>query len=277
MDDSDSKEYTFHTSKFDWEDKNNPKDTDGWQENGQKYYEKFLQPVLPGLESIVHTLQEEISLSDEETACIFLDRDSRPAMHAFRERIKHRRLKTFPIPLSGAQVHQFVRDTYTSFELNAILDGIHDPDQWSQQFAEEYGKIYKYDDWMQQWVAAIRESHGKKLADTRLIVLVDIGYHGSMLEIARCMLEKAFPGITIRTVLLYKYSDNIPIRAVVSNDSSQYAEDSIPHTTVGYTLKGDRYRYLKGTPESVDHKAEDAFYRGVIQAAHQDVSPSDSS
>lgn len=274
MDGSNSTEMQFHVigDDFDWNDPNNPKDTKGWREEGERYYERYLQPVLPGFDTLLSTLQEENSIPDEETACIFLDRDSRPAMQAWRERSKQRKLKTFPLPLSGIQVHDWDRTTYTRFE-ESEMERIDDPDEWSRQLAAEYDSTYQYNERMQNWVAAFRESHGEKLNNTRLITLVDIGYHGSILEIARYMLEKAFPDKIVRTVLLYKYNDDIPIRAVVSNETTWYAESSIPQTTVGYNLKGDKYTYLKAAPDEADYKAEAAFYRGVISAAHDDIHP----
>lgn len=268
MDGSNSTEIQFHVQgdDFEWKDPNNPKDIKGWKEKGEKYYERYLQPVLPGLESLLFTLQEENSVPDEETACIFLDRDSRPAMQAWRERTKQRKLKTFPLPLSGIQVHDSDRTTYSLFA-ESEMDRIDDPDEWSRQLATRYDQTYQYNNRMQTWVAAFKESHGEKLKNTKLIALVDIGYHGSILEIARYLLEKAFPDKIVRTVLLYKYSDKIPIRAVVSNETTWYAESSIPQTTVGYSLKGDRYNYLKAAPDEADYNAEAAFYRGVIHAA----------
>ncbi|QQG41521.1 MAG: hypothetical protein HYV90_05200 [Candidatus Woesebacteria bacterium] len=235
---------------------------------GAEYYKEFLEPVLPGLASEVAKIQQETGVPNDKTACVFLERDARPAMLAWHELTTGSSLTSLSIPISATQMDE-IFELYPPFE-NANLGLIKNPDEWSRTWAHEIDPLFHYFGNSQNWVDAIRESHGKKLANTKLINVVDIGYHGSAVETGRYLLKRAFPDKTVKSILLYRYSDEIPIRCVKSDETTWYAEKSIPHTTSGYALSAGKYRYLRPEATKNSIEIENQFYRGVIKAARKD-------
>lgn len=243
-----------------------PKTVEQAFESAHAYYEQWLKPAMPGLLATIENIESDCGKKDSDTACVFLDRDSRPAMYTWNIFSKPRDYLSFPVAVSTPQFEPFLRH-YEDFE-NAYLGDIHDPDEWSNQIDKIWDRsIYAYPD-VTKWIEAFRERHSTKLADRELVAMIDIGYRGSAAELSRYLFHKAFPDKTVKSILLYKYSNRIPIRSVFSDETTWYAENTIPHATTGYVLEpsSQTYHYIRegNTP------VENAFYRGIIDAAELD-------
>ncbi len=232
-------------------------------EGGRRYYELFLKDVLPKMLVSVDTLRDKHEVNNASVQCIFLDRDGRAAMYGF-EHYKNgiANYDVTPLPVSTI-ITGSLFDEYRRFD-DLNYGEIDDPTTWSNELEKRFDGFLKYYQEAQQWIDVIHQTLDKKLASKQLLVIIDIGFRGSAVEVAKYLLHKAFEDKQVESLLIYKSSDKIPINSLVSNETTWYAEEAIPHSTSGYKLTNDKYVYIKeGAPSEI----ETAFYRGVIDAA----------
>ena len=242
-------------------------------EHGQSYYDEFLKPVMAGFEKQIEAIQHETANGDASTACIFLDRDARPALHAWEQWSDDRYIKNMPMPFSQVML-PYIFEDFGSFR-DEHFGNISNPDEWAEELKKHLDARDIEGSYAQKFSEVFEEKFGTTLKDRELLVLVDIGYHGSAAELATYLLKKAFPEKTVKTVLLYKYTQKVPTRGIVSDQTTWGAESAIPHRTTGYEIGGDenKLKYLRG---EFDHenvasqKIETAFYKGVMKAAKED-------
>ncbi len=224
-------------------------------ERGKQYFEEWLLPVLPGLKKIY----EEVKQSEDadKMICIFLDRDARPLMHAFKSYIGN--VDCVPL-MANSMMLERSRELYRNASLEIQDQDISNPDLWTQKINERLDKAESDE------MLNMREIYGKLLLRNRLkgktrALVVDIGHYGTGASAVSYILSKSFPETTFTPVLAYGVDSGEHIRTVAPNSSSWGAELSLPKAVHGLFIENGKAKYLRNRGKT---DFERDFYKSII-------------
>lgn len=236
-------------------DDNSPKK----ESSGYEYFKNYLEPVLPKLNEIYK--RELIYTDIDKFAVICLDRDARALMHSLKSYVDE---PSKFIPLL-ANSDQFIEELkfYNDQIQNDILisTSIFDtPKSWSQEVGRRLDEqnFPNLTYWRDVFGATLENS----LKNKTKVLIVDIGYHGSNLEMVRYILSKAFPNINFVTAIAYQSDPDIPIQKVADGHSLQ-AEEDIPKSVTGMKIEEGKLKYLQNTKKLI---TDSNFYKEIIEA-----------
>ena len=228
-------------------------------DKAQEYFDIHLAPALPKLGEIYN--KELGYINNEKVAVICLDRDTRALMHSLKAYLDNP-CKFIPLLANSNQFKDELEFYNNQIQNDILLTATHidTPRKWSSEVKNRFDSRTFPN--LLYWRDVFGATLEKSLQNKTKVLIIDIGYHGSTLELVRYILSKAFPKTEFITAIAYQSDIEIPIQMAVEGNTLQ-AEEETPKSVTGLEVQEGKLKYLQDTKKLV---MDSIFYKEIIEA-----------